>query len=157
MSRSHLALKALEVIADGHSKGQQLLERLLRLVESYSDPAWLETDADGKVLDLLIDNSTGRFNEKLGPFEPFLLQLRQDFGNVASALPLVVAVIPLGDAAQAGDKRIPIGQAVGSHAVGDARSEDLLGSAAADAQQEFEGGAVDERPGQELEFADDLV
>jgi hypothetical protein len=99
MSRSHLALKALEVITDSHGKGQQFFERLLRLVEGYSDPAGLETDAGGKVLDLLIDHSTGRFDEKPGPLESILLQLRQDFGDVAAALPFIVAVIALGDAA----------------------------------------------------------
>jgi hypothetical protein len=55
-----------------------------------------------------------------------------------------------------GDEGIPIGQAVGADTLGDAGSEDLLGAAAADAQQEFEGGAVDKRPGQALEFADDV-
>jgi hypothetical protein len=93
----------------------------------------------------------------LGAFEAILLQLGQDFSDVAPAAPFIVAVIALGDAAQMGDEGIAIGQAVGTDTLGDAGSEDLLGSAAADAEQEFEGGAVDERPGQALEFADDVV
>ena len=49
------------------------------------------------------------------------------------------------------------GQALGSHPIGDAGSEDLLGAAAADAEEELKGRPVDERPGQALEFADDVV
>jgi hypothetical protein len=45
----HLALKALEVVADGHSQGQQFLERLLRLVEGQADPAGLQVDTRRKV------------------------------------------------------------------------------------------------------------
>jgi hypothetical protein len=85
------------------------------------------------------------------------LQLSEDFGYVAAPPPFIVAVIALGDAAQMGDESIPIGQAVGSHPVGNAGSEDLLGSPTPDAEEEFEGGPVDERPGQALEFTDDIV
>jgi hypothetical protein len=152
-----VALEPVEVIANGHSERQQLLERLLWLVKGYGDLARLEPDTRGEALELLRQDLNWRFHQKLRPFPPVLLQLRQDFGNVAPAPPLIVAVVAPGDAAQMGDEGIPIGQAVGADTLGDAGSEDLLGSAAADAEQEFEGGAVDERPGQALEFADDVV
>ena len=68
-----------------------------------------------------------------------------------------MAVVALGNVAQMGDEGLAIGQAVGADALGDTGSQDLLGAAAADAQQEFEGGAVDEGPGQALELAEDVV
>ena len=157
VSGSHLALEALEVVANGHGQGQQFLECLLRLVEGQADPAGLQVDTRRKVHELLRQDLKRGLDEKLRPFEAILLQLRQDFGDVAPALPFVVAVVALGDAAQMGDEGIPVGQAVGADTLGDAGSEDLLGAAAADAEQKFEGGAVDERPGQALEFADDVV
>jgi hypothetical protein len=55
------------------------------------------------------------------------------------------------------DEGIPIGQAVGSYPLGDTGSEDLLGPAAADAEEELYGRAIDERAGQELEFAEYVV
>ena len=85
------------------------------------------------------------------------MQLGQDFGDVAPASTFIVAVVARGDAAQTGDEGIPIGQAVGADPLGDAGSQNLLSAAAADAKQKLEGGAVDERPVQELEFADNLV
>jgi hypothetical protein len=147
MGRPHLALKALEVVADSHGKGQQFFERLLRLVEGQADPAGLQVDTRRKVDELLGQDLKRGLDEKLGAFESVLLQLRQDFGNVSPSPPLVVAVVALGDAAQTGDESIPIGQTVGADTLGNAGSEDLLGAAAADAEEEFEGRAVNERPG----------
>ena len=73
------------------------------------------------------------------------------------ALPFVVAAIPLGEAAQVGDEGIPVGQAVGADVFCDAGSHDLLGAAAADAEQEFDRGAISERAGEGLQFTDDFV
>ena len=56
-----------------------------------------------------------------------------------------------------GDESGPIRQAIGAHAVGDTGSQDLLGAAAADAQQEFDRGAVDEGAGKSFELPDHLV
>lgn len=67
------------------------------------------------------------------------MQLSQDFGDVAPALPFIVAVVALGDAAQVDDECVAISQAVGSHPLGNAGSEDLLGAAAADAEEENRG------------------
>ena len=85
------------------------------------------------------------------------MQLSEDFGDVAPAPPFIVAVIALGEAAQMGDEGIPIGEAVGTDTLGNARSEDLLGAAAADAEEEFYGRAIDERAGEGFELADDVV
>jgi hypothetical protein len=85
------------------------------------------------------------------------LQLRQDFSDLAPALPLVVAIITVGQAAQMGYEGIPIGQTVGADAVGNAGGHDLLGSAPTDAKQKFQGRPVDERTGEGLKLPNDIV
>jgi len=157
MSRSYLTLKALEIVADGHGKSQQFLERFLGLVKGDGDAAGLQVDTRRKVHELLRHNLKRGFDEKLGPREAILLELRQNLGDVTAATPFIVAVVALGEAAQMGDEGIPIGQAVGSHPLGDAGSEDLLGAAAADAEEELYRRAIDERPGQALEFAEYVI
>ena len=49
------------------------------------------------------------------------------------------------------------GQAARADALGNAGSEDLLGAAAADAEEEFKGGAVGERARQGLQLAEYVV
>ena len=73
-----MVLEPVEVIADGHSKGQQLFQCLLRLVKGYGDPAGLKPDARGEAIELLIDNPNWRLYEKLRPLQPVLLQLDAD-------------------------------------------------------------------------------
>ena len=56
MGRPHLALETLEVVADGHGKGQQFFERFLGLVKGDGDAARLEAHPRGEVLELLCHN-----------------------------------------------------------------------------------------------------
>jgi hypothetical protein len=77
--------------------------------------------------------------------EAILFELRQNLGDVTAAAAFIVAVVALGEAAQMGDEGIAICQAVGTDTLGNAGSEDLLGAAAADAEEELYGGAIDER------------
>ena len=157
MSRPYLALEVVEVVTDGQGESQQFFERLLWLLKGDGDAARLERDPCGEILEFLRQNLNRGFNQKLGPFQPFLLQLRQNHGHVMPALPFVVAIVALGEAAQVGDERITIGQAVGTDVLGDAGSHDLLGAAAADAEQKFDCGAIGERVGEDLQFTDDFV
>jgi len=147
----------VEVVADGHGESQQFFERFLGLLKGDGDAAWLKGHACREILELLRQELKRGLDEKLGAFESVLLQLSKDFGNVAPTLPFIVAVVALGDTAQMGDEGIPIGQAVGADALGNAGSEDLLSAAAADAEEEFEGRPVDERPGQTFQFVDNFV
>ena len=149
MRGSHLALKALEVVADSHGQGQQLFERLLWLVKGDGDTARLETHPRGEAIELLGHNLNRGLDQKLGPCEAILFELRQNLADVPAAAPFIVAVVALGEAAQMGDEGIAIGEAVGTDTLGNAGSEDLLGAAAADAEQKFEGGTVDERAGRD--------
>ena len=157
MDGPHLPLKPIKVVADGHGECEQFFERLLGLLKSDGDAAWLKGHTRGEILELLRQDLNRGLDQKLGPFEAILLQLSQDFGDVAAALPLVVAVVALGEAAQMGDEGIPIGEAVGTDTLGNAGSEDLLGAAAADAEEEFYCRAIDERARQALELAEDVV
>ena len=79
----NLALKAVGVVADGHGEGQQLLQRLLRIVKLDSDPAGFQPKPRGQVLELLVDDARRSRDQKLRPFQPVLLQLRQDFSDLA--------------------------------------------------------------------------
>jgi hypothetical protein len=157
MDGPHLPLEPIKVVANGHGESEQLFERLLWLLKSDGDEAWLKGHTRGEVIELRRHNLNRGLNQKLRPFEPFLLQPGHDFGDFTAAAPFIVAVVALSDASQMRDEGIPIGEAVGTDTLGNAGSEDLLGAAAADAEQEFEGRTVDERPGQALEFADYVV
>lgn len=68
---------------------------------------------------------------------PVLPQFLQDVGDVFPALPFIGCIFAIGETAEMGDQGIAICQAVGSDAVGDAGSQDLLGASAPDAEQEF--------------------
>ena len=56
-----------------------------------------------------------------------------------------------------GDDDVPVCQTVGSHPVHNTRSQDLLGSPAANAEQKLDGSPIDERAGQDLKLADDFI
>jgi hypothetical protein len=59
--------------------------------------------------------------------------------------------------AQASDQAVPIGKSVRPNVVRDTGRHDLLGPPAADAEQEFDRGPVDERTGERLKLPDDIV
>jgi len=157
MDGPHLPLKPIKVVADGHGECEQLFERLLWLLKSDGDAAWLKGHTRGEILELLRQDLNRGLDQELGPCEAILLQLRQNFGDVTTAAPFIVAVVALGEAAQMGDEGIPVGQAVGADTLGDAGSEDLLGAAAADAEEEFYRRAIDERARKGFELAEDVI
>jgi hypothetical protein len=140
-----------------YSEGQQLLQRLLGLVKVYGDAARLQPDAFGKVLELLLKDLDRSLDQELRPFQPVLVEFGQDFSELAPAPALVKAIVPAGKAAQMSDEGIPVRQTAGADAVGNAGGHDLLRPAAADAEQEFDRGPVDERAGKGLQLPEDLV
>ena len=157
MDGPHLALEPIEVVADGHGESEQFFERLLWLLKGDGDAAWLKGHTRGEILELLRQDLNRGLDQKLRPCEAILLQLSQNFGDVTAAAPFIVAVVALGEAAQMGDEGIPVGEAVGTDTLGNTGSEDLLGAAAADAEEEFYRRAIDERARQALELAEDVV
>jgi hypothetical protein len=94
---------------------------------------------------------------RLGLLQPLFLPLSQGGRDVAAPLTFIIAVIALGEAAEMGDKGIPIRQTVGADVIYNAGGQDLLGAAAADAEEEFDGGAIDEGTGQGLQLVDHVV
>ena len=133
----------VEVVADGHSERQQFFEPLLRFGKIDRDAARFEPHAGGEVFKLLIQDGCGGFDQQLGLSDPLLAQVLDEVGHFAPALDLIRTLITFGDALEACDESIPIGEPVcAGAALQNARRQDLLGTAAADAQQEFEGGAV---------------
>ena len=98
----------------------------------------------GRSIELLGHNLNRGLDQKLGPCEAILFELRQNLADVPAAAPFIVAVVALGEA-------------VGTDTLGNAGSEDLLGAAAADAEEELYGGAVDERARQGLQLAEYVV
>jgi hypothetical protein len=150
-------LKMREIVGNGHGQGEELFEGLAGLVEIHRNPAAFQTHAVGEIFELL-DGDFGRgLHQQLGPFDAFLAQAGQDFGELMAPAPFVVGVLASGEAAQVGDQDMAIGQAVGADVVGDARSHDLLGAAASDAEQKLEGSPIDERAGKSLNLPDDVV
>jgi hypothetical protein len=115
------------------------------VVEGDGDAAGLQMDAFGEALKFLRHDLGRGFDEELGPFEAFLPQLAQSFGDFPTAPAFIIAVVALGEAREAGDQDLAVHQAVGADVVGDARGQDLLGAAAADAEEKLNGSAIDER------------
>lgn len=150
-------LKALEIVAYSHGERQEFLKCLLRLVEGQTDPAWLEVDTRGKVYELLRQDLHRSLHQELGPFDAILFELRQNFSDFAAAPSFIITFVALGKPSQVGDEGIPIGQAVRADIVGDAGSEDLLGAAAPDAEEELYGGAIDEWARERFDLAEDVV
>jgi hypothetical protein len=99
-----------------------------------------------------MDDVGGGFHGNLGLLEAFLAEPPEDLGEPAPALYLVIALLVPRPLLQASDPSVPIRQSVGSDPAADTGSQDLLGAAAADAQQEFDRGAIDERAGRSPEF-----
>jgi hypothetical protein len=157
MGDSNLTLKAVGVVADGHGKGQQFLQCLLRVVKLDRNPAGLQPKARGQVPELLVDDARRGLDQKLRPFQPVFLQLRQDFSDLTATLPLVKAAVPFSQTAQMNDEGIPISQAADADAVGNTGRHNLLGAAAADAEQEFDRGPIHERTGEGLKLPDHIV
>ena len=79
----------------------------------------------GRVSNSWAKDCDGGLDHKRGMFEPLLVKLGEDLGDMALAPNLIIAVVALGE------------------------------EEAADAQEELDGGAIDERAGEGLEIPDD--
>ena len=151
------AFEAGEVVGDGHGEGEQLFERLLGVLELDGNAARFQPHAFGEVFELLREDGDGGFDQERRPFQALLVKLGEDAGDLALALDLVEAVVALGEPAQAGDEEVSVGEAAGADAVGNGRRHDLLGAAAADAQEEFDRRPIHKRPGEGLQRPDDVL
>ena len=80
----------------------------------------------------------------------------EDFAQAMAATAFVVAILSIAKLAKAGHQEVAIGQSIGADVVGDAGRHDLLGAAAADTEEEFDGGAIDERAREGFESLEDV-
>jgi len=80
----------------------------------------------------------------------------EDFAQAMAATTFVVAILSIAKLAKAGHQEVAIGQSIGADVVGDAGRHDLLGAAAADTEEEFDGGAVNERTREGFESTEDV-
>lgn len=151
------AFEQVEVVADSHGEGEQLLEPLLRLVELDRDAAGFEAHTGREVLKLLIDDGGRRFDQQLGLGDPLLAQVFDEVGHFAPALDLVGAFVAFCDALQPGDQGIAVGEPVDARApVQNTGRHDLLSPAAANAEQELDGWTVNVRQGMLSQLFEDV-
>ncbi len=139
-------IKPLKVIADGHGEGEQLFERLAGGLKIHRDATGGELDAGWEIGKHLVDDGGGGLDGNAGL--PSCAEAVEGLSQVMAASALVGSGLAGGHLAQVSDQPVAIGEAIGADLERDARSEDLLGSAAADAKHSFDGGAVDPRLGQ---------
>ena len=92
-----------------------------------------------------MDDPHGRFHEQPWLLETFAAELLKDCGDPATAPDLVMAVVTLGEAAQMVDEAVAIREAVHPDAIPDTGRHDLLGTTAADPEEELDGGAIHKR------------
>jgi hypothetical protein len=59
-----------------------------------------------------------------------------------------MAAIAMGEAAEVGDEDVTISETIGADTSGNAGGQNLLSAPAADAEERFDSGAVDERAGE---------
>ena len=137
------ARKSFPVIAQGHSERQQLFERFLGSRKLDGNAPGFEADARGQGSEALIHDGCGRSDQHLRLGKSLLTQGSDRIGEPLPASPLKRYRLLPGQFFQMSDELLAIRQAIGAHTFGDTGGEDLLGAAAADAAQFFDGVAVD--------------
>jgi hypothetical protein len=152
---AHRLLKSLQIVADGHAKGEQLLERLLRCCKAEGDLTGGERDAGREAGEHLIDDGGGRLDGKAGL--PSRVEVSEGAGQASSSLVFVVDGFPGGELPQVGEELVARGEAARAGLKRHAGREDLLGAAAADLEDAFDGGAVDPGLGQGIQFGGNPV
>jgi hypothetical protein len=149
--------KPLKVVADGHGEGEEFLEGLAGFPEFHGNVTRGEGDAGRQVGELLGQNPVRSFDEELRVFEAFAAEPVENRSHAAAAAAFELFVFTRSESPQVADENLAIRQTVRAHVVRDAGGEELLGAAAADAEDRFDGGAVDEGAGKSPEFGADVV
>jgi len=86
-----------------------------------------------------------------------LTKFFEDVGHFLAAPLFVVDFVAGCQALQVCDEFGAVGDDIGSYFAGGARFHDLLGAARSDFQERLQRFAIDPRPGEAIEFGDDLV
>jgi hypothetical protein len=145
------------VVADGHCQGQEFLQRLPRFVEVDRNATRLDLNALRECLDFLVHDPHRGFDQNLGAFEAVAAESVEKFGDFPAADALIVDLVAGGQAAQMVNKDIAVDQAARADMVGDAGGHDLLRPPSTDAEEGFDGCAIDERAGKGLEVINNDV
>ncbi|HMF77760.1 MAG TPA: hypothetical protein VK604_19040, partial [Bryobacteraceae bacterium] len=148
-------LKRRKVIPDGHSEGEEFFEGFLGCGKLDGDLARGERNPSRKVGKHLIDDGGRSLDGH--PMPGRFVQGFEGPGEALAALALVGSGVASGQLPQMGNKQFPVGEAIGADLERDAGGEDLLGAAAADAEQAFDGGAIDPGLGQGTQLRENLV
>jgi hypothetical protein len=143
-------VKLLKVIADGHGEGEEFFEGFLGGGELYGNAAGGESDAGREIGKNLIHDRSGGFDGNAGL--PGRAEFFEGPGEPLAALAFLRSDLAGGELLQVSDQPAAVGEAAGADLERDAGGEDLLGAAAADAEEALEGGAVDPRVGQGREL-----
>jgi hypothetical protein len=152
---THRLFKSSPLIADGHGECEQLLESLLRRRETDGDLAGGQRDVGRKVGQRLVHDGGRRLDGKAGL--PGRVQVREGASQTSSPLPFVVGSFAGGEALQVGEELVAMGEAARTGLERDAGGEELLGAAAADLEDTFDGGAIDPGLGQGIQVGRNLV
>jgi len=149
------ALKSLPVIADGHGEGEEFFEGLLGGGKVHGDLAGGEVDAGREVGEGLIHDGNRGGDGDAGL--PGGAEIVESLGQPSSSPPLVGSGVAGGEPAQVFHKPFAVGHPARADLPSHARGEELLGAAAADAKQAFDGGTVDPGVGQGSELCQNLI
>jgi len=133
------------------------LERFVRRREGYRNGSWRYGNAIRQVGEFLIEYGGGGFHQYLGLSQGRLPQSFQNLGEPLAPSPFVMHFIAGRQAFQMRDEFVAVRNDICSHLAGNARPQDLLGSAGTDAQEGLEGLTIHPRPGEVTQLCDDLV
>ena len=150
-------LEAPHIAAYSHYQSQHLFQRLLRMLESNSDSSRHEFNAPRQTFEFLAHDRERGLNEHLRLLQPGLPEFIQSRCQFSAPLAFVISRVTPGQRAQVFDQHVTIGEAAGADALGDAAGHDLLGAARADAEQKFDGAAVDPGSGKSAQLGNDAI
>jgi hypothetical protein len=125
------------------------------LVEADADFTCPEGDALRKPFQRDVHPFRGSFHQQARAFYSPFMKRGERLGELLATALFVDGRFAGGELLEVLDEALAVGDAVAADLVGDAGLEDLLGAAAADAEELLQGGAVDPRVGKAFELVED--
>jgi len=151
------SFEAQEVIGDGHGEGEQLFQGLARFYEIYRDPAPLQAYAFGQIFEFLRKDFRRGLYQQGWMIQALLPQVGQLFSKLLAPAAFVIPIGASSELPQVRNQQVPVGEYAGSDLLGNTRREDLLRASSSNPEEDFDSGAIDERTGERLEFAEDVI
>src|SRR5689334_14780690 len=110
------------------------------MLEANANLAGFQLHARRKAGEFLSNNGAGRLDQQMRLLQASPAETFEGGRQPAASLALVITRLAGGDPAEMGNQFLPVGQAVGAEAFGNARRQDLLGAPAAHTEQKRQGG-----------------